>query len=198
VEAGARRQAFDLVRAIECDTPISDPKTLLAEALTHDPDLLVAAGRFEDDVVIARERRLLAAVGTIACVAAGADAFHQELGPLTEGVIGPSQWEPHVYEQPSIGPASAWFCSQFRRVFRREPGYVAAQAYALGIIIGECVQRADSLEDGELLAVARRLDTTTLYGRFRLDPDSLRQVGHAILLIEWRNGRKRLLVPTDT
>jgi len=115
---------------------------------------------------------------------------------LAEAVIGPSQWEPHVYERPSIGPPSAWFCSEFRRVFQRDPGYVAAQAYALGIIIGECIRRAESLEDRELLAVARQLDSTTLYGRFRLEPGSSRQVGHEIILVEWRDGRKHPLEAT--
>jgi hypothetical protein len=81
-------------------------------------------------------------------------------------------------------------------VFQRDPGYVAAQAYTMGLIIGECIRRADSLEDRELLAAARGLDTTTLYGRFRLDPDTLRQVGHEILLVEWRDGRKHPLAPT--
>ncbi|PYN23353.1 MAG: hypothetical protein DMD99_14220 [Candidatus Rokuibacteriota bacterium] len=196
VEAGARAAAFDVVRAIAFETPLRDTKTLLAAALADRPNLLVVAGRFEDDVAITRERRLLETVGTVACVAAGTAAFHQELGVLSEAVIGPSQWEPHVYERPSIGPPSAWFCSEFRRVFQRDPGYVAAQAYALGIIIGECIRRADSLEDGDLLAAARRLDTTALYGRFRLDPGSLRQVGHEILLVEWRDGQKRPLERT--
>ena len=139
---------------------------------------------------------MLETVGTVACVAAGAEAFHRELGVLAEGVIGPSQWEPHLYERPSIGPPSAWFGSEFQRVFQRDPGYVAAQAYAMGLIVGECMRRADSLEDRALLAAARELDTTTLYGRFRLDPDTLRQVGHEILLVEWRDGRKHLLAPT--
>src|SRR3989441_4411526 len=196
VEAGARAAAFDVVRAIAFETPLRDTKTLLAAALADCPNLLVVAGRFEDDVAITRERRLLETVGTVACVAAGTAAVHQELGVLAEAVIGPSQWEPHVYERPSIGPPSAWFCSEFRRVFLRDPGYVAAQAYALGIIIGECIRRADSLEDGDLLAAARRLDTTGLYGRFRLDPGSLRQVGHEILLVEWRDGQKRPLERT--
>jgi branched-chain amino acid transport system substrate-binding protein len=193
VEVGARAAGFDVVRAIAFDTPLRDTRTLLAAALADSPDLLVVAGRFEDDIAITRERRLLETVGTVACVAAGTDAFHQELGVLAEGVIGPSQWEPRVYERPSMGPASTWFCSEFRRVFQRDPGYVAAQAYALGIIIGECIGRADSLADRELLAAARGLDTTTLYGRFRLDPGSLRQIGHEILLVEWRNGRKHPL-----
>jgi branched-chain amino acid transport system substrate-binding protein len=196
VEAGARAAGFDVVRAIAFDTPLRDTKTLLGASLADSPNLLVVAGRFEDDVAITRERGLLEAVEAVACVAAGTDAFHQELGMLAEGVMGPSQWESQVYERPSIGPTSAWFCSAFRRVFQRDPSYVAAQAYALGIIIGECIRRADSLEDRELLAAVRRLDTTTLYGRFRLDPGSSRQVGHEILLVEWRAGRMRPLAPT--
>jgi len=102
-----------------------------------------------------------------------------------------------VYERPAVGPPSAWFCSEFRRVVQRDPSYVAAQAYAVGCIIGECIRCATSLEDRELLAAARQLDTTTLYGRFRLAPGSLRQVGHEILLVEWRDGRKQTFAPTD-
>jgi branched-chain amino acid transport system substrate-binding protein len=196
IEEGARAAGFDRLRAVAFETPLHDPKALLDAALADRPDLLVVAGRFEDDATIIRERRILKTVGTVACVAAGADAFHRELRGLAEGVIGPSQWEPHLYEQPLIGPASAWFGSEFRRVFQRDPGYVAAQAYAMGLIVGECIRRAGSLEDRELLAAARGLDATTLYGRFRLDPDTLRQVGHEILLVEWRDGRKHRLEPT--
>jgi len=177
VEAGARAGGFDVVRPIAFDTPLHDVKPLLGDALADSPSLLVIAGRFEDDVAIIRERQMLETVGTIACVAAGTDAFQRELGRLAEGVIGPSQWEPHVYERPAVGPPSAWFCSEFRRVVQRDPSYVAAQAYAVGCIIGECIRCATSLEDRELLAAARQLDTTTLYGRFRLAPGSLRQVG---------------------
>src|SRR5438093_903702 len=196
VEEGARTAGFDRVRAVAFDTPIHDAKAFLDAALADSPDLLVVAGRFEDDAAIIRERRMLETVGTVACVAAGAEAFHRELGVLAEGVIGPSQWEPHLYERPSIGPPSAWFGSEFQRVFQRDPGYVAAQAYAMGLIVGECMRRADSLEDRALLAAARELDTTTLYGGFRLDPGTLRQVGPKILLVEWRDGRKHPLPPT--
>ena len=196
VEAGARAAGFDIVRAIAFDSPLHDAKALLRRALTDSPNLLVVAGRFDDDVAIIWERQMLETIGTVACVAAGASAFHHELHAHAEGVIGPSQWEPHLYERPSIGPSSDWFCSEFRRVFQRNPGYVAAQSYTMGIIIGECIRRAGSLEDRELLAAARRLDTTTLYGRFRLDPSTSRQVGHEIVLVEWRSGRKYPLAPT--
>jgi branched-chain amino acid transport system substrate-binding protein len=190
VEAGAAAAGFERVRAIAFDTPSGDVTGLLDTALAERADLVVVAGRFEDDVAITRERRRLPPGTTVACVAAGAAAFHDELGRLAEGVIGPSQWEPDRYERPSLGPPSAWFCAEFRRRFGRDPGYVAAQAYATGVIVGECVRRAQSLEDAALLAAARGLETTTLYGKFRLDPSSLRQVGHEVLLVEWRDGRK--------
>jgi branched-chain amino acid transport system substrate-binding protein len=198
VEEGACAAGFASVSAVAFDTPVHDAKPLLRAACAERPDLLVVAGRFEDDAAIIRQRRLLETVGTVACVAAGADAFYRELGVLAEGVIGPSQWEPHVHERPSVGPPSAWFGSEFRRVFQRDPSYVAAQAYATGLIIGECIRRADSLEDRELLAAARGLDTTTLFGGFRLDLATLRQVGHRILLVEWRDGRKHPLAPTGS
>ena len=66
VEAGARATAFDVVRAIAFDTPLRDTKTLPAAALADSPNLLVVAGRFEDDIAITRERRLLETVGTVA------------------------------------------------------------------------------------------------------------------------------------
>ena len=193
LEAGARTAGFDTVRAIAFDSPLRNTKAAIDAALADRPPLLVVAGRFEDDVAIIRERQMLEAVGTVACVAAGVDGFHRELGVLAEGVIGPSQWEPQLHQRPLIGPSSAWFCSEFRRVFQRDPGYVAAQAYTVGLIVGECIRHAESLEDRELLAVARQLDATTLYGRFRLEPGSSRQVGHEITLVEWRDGRKRPL-----
>src|SRR5262249_5075393 len=96
----------------------------------------------------------------------------------------------------SLGPSSAWFLSEFRRVFQRDPSYVAAQAYAIGVILGECIRRADSLEDRKLLAAAVALDTTTLYGGFRLDLATLRQIGHEIVLVESRDSRKSPVAPT--
>ncbi len=60
---------------------------------------------------------------------------------------------------------------------------------AQGGLITECVRRAGS-EDQALLSAARGFHTTTLYGRFLLDPVTSRQIGHCVLLVQWRNDRK--------
>jgi branched-chain amino acid transport system substrate-binding protein len=190
VADGAKRAGFDVIRLIPFDSPIRDAQPLIEEALAADPDLLVGVGRFEDDVAIVRSRDLLGTVKTLACVGAGLEAFDRELGDLAEGVIGPSQWEPNVHHAPLAGPGEKWFCSGFERAFHQRPGYPAAQAFAVGIVIIECLRRAGTLEDESLLRAAHSLDTTTLYGRFRLAPTTSRQIGHHVLLVQWRSGRK--------
>src|SRR5918996_1303609 len=192
-QEAAHAAGFQVIRATPFHTPIQDARALLAEALTPTPDLLIGAGAFQDDVALARARAALATSGTVAFVAAGVDAFYDEVGAGAEGIVGPSQWEPAVYEHPAIGPASSWLCAEFLARFRYAPGYIAAQAYATGIVIAECIARAATLEDDALLRVAQGLETSTLYGGFRLDPESLRQIGHRILLVQWHGGRRVLL-----
>jgi hypothetical protein len=80
--------------------------------------------------------------------------------------------------------------SAFQRTFHRVPDYPAAQAFAIGVVLTDCLRRAASLGDESLLRAAHALKTTTLYGRFRLDPLTSRQIGHRVLLVQWRDGRK--------
>ena len=108
--------------------------------------------------------------------------------------MGPSQWEPTAGEAPLTGPESTWFAGAFEGAFQRTAEYPAAQAFAMGLIFGECRRRcAGSLDDAALLGAARALETTTFYGGFRLDPLTGRQVGHRVRLVQWREGRKRVI-----
>ena len=190
VADGARAAGFEQIRLFPFDSPIRDVRVLFREALAAGPDVLVGVGSFQDDVAIVRRRDLASRVKTLAVVGAGLEAFHTELGDLAEAVIGPSQWEPARHDDPLIGPSSEWFCSEFFRTFHQRPGYPAAQAFAVGVVIMECLRRAGSLEDEPLLRAAHALETTTLYGPFRLEPLTSRQIGHRVLLVQWRDGRK--------
>ncbi len=193
VAEGAKAVGFDLIRLIPFDSPLRNPRALLEEALVTAPAILVGVGSFQDDVAIVRQRALASRVKTLAFVGAGLEVFHMELGDLADGVIGPSQWEPAVHDAPLAGPDSKWFCSEFQRAFRQPPGYPAAQAFAVGVLVMECLRRAESLEDALLLRAAHALETTTLYGRFRLDPLTSRQIGHRVHLVQWRDGRRVLI-----
>jgi len=173
-----------------------DVDVLLRELHASQPEILVLAGSFEQEIQIMRARRRWpASIRAVAAVAAGVQPFYDELGRAAEGVIGPSQWEAHASFSAGIGPDAFWFLRNFRKQFRRKPEYTAAGSFAVGLIFKECVRRAGSLQDNNLLATAAELDGYSFYGRFRLDSASRRQVGHRILLIQWVRDHK-VLLPT--
>lgn len=191
---GARAAGFTEVRVRTFESPLHDASAVLREAAEPEPDLLVSVGAFEDDLAIARQRAALPRTTALALVGAGLAAFGDEMGSLAEGIMGPSQWEPTTGEAPLTGPESAWFVGTLAGAFRRTAEYPAAQAFAIGLIFGECLRRcAGSLDDAALLGAARTLQTTTFYGGFHLDPLTGRQVGHRIRLVQWRDGRKRVI-----
>jgi branched-chain amino acid transport system substrate-binding protein len=191
---GARESGFTDVRVVAFESPLRDADTILRDAAGTAPDLVIGVGAFEDDLAVARARAMLPARTVLALVGAGLAAFGDELGALAEGIVGPSQWEPTAGEVPLTGPNSRWFAGAFEDAFQRAPEYPAAQAFAIGLIVTECRRRCGgSLEDGLLIAAAHALETTTFYGGFRLDPVTARQVGHRVRLVEWRDGRKRVI-----
>lgn len=190
VVAGARTAGCGPVQLIPFVPVVDDVGAVLDRARAYEPELLVGAGRFVDDVTMARERHRLPPATRVALVAAGIDAFGHEAGNAAEGIIGPSQWEPGERSAPTVGPPGGRFLQEYRRTFGQDPGYVAAQAYALGVVIAACAKSSGSMEDDALLVAARRLDTVTFFGGFRLEPSTLRQVGHRMRLVEWRGGRK--------
>jgi len=193
VAEGAKGAGLDLIRLVPFDSPIRNVEPLVREALAVDPDVFVAVGSLQDDLAIVGRRDLLRSVKTLACVGAGLEEFYRELGHLAEGVMGPSQWESSAHAGPLIGPDSEWFCSEFQRTFGQGPDYPAVQAFAAGLVVMESLRQAASLEDTPLLVAAHALDTTTLYGRFRLDPITSSQIGHRVLVVQWRDGRKAVI-----
>ncbi len=175
-----------------------DVHVLVRALCASRPEILVLAGNFEQETEIMRARqRLPASIQTVAAVAAGLHAFHDELGRAAVGVIGPTQWEAHASFPADIGPDGVWFVRNFRERFGRKPEYTAAGSFAVGLIFGECVRHAGSLQNNALLAAAAELDCFTFYGRFRVDSAGGRQVGNRILLVQWDEDHKVLLPATE-
>ena len=198
VERSAPELGFHQVLSMEFDAEADDFGYMAQAVREVLPDVLVVAGRFQNDLRIAE---LLAesapALGTVAVVAAGVDAFRERLGPKAENFIGPSQWEPEAGYAVDYGPGVAEVQSDLRRAGHPVVDYPMAQAYAVGVVIQRCVEGCGSLEDGALRDAASSLDLTTFYGRFRIDADTGRQVGKPSLLVQWRQGRKVVVWPSE-
>ena len=150
--------------------------------------MLLSAGPFDDDVAVAQRgsQHRWRAVGL---VAAGVDELRHAIGDRVEGLYGPCQWFHGEADDPADGPDSEWFSHRYRDANGAEPPYPAAAAFAAGVLWQRCVERAGTIESLPVQAASQRLDTTTMFGRFRLDPVTGVQTGHQIRVVQWQRGR---------
>lgn len=193
VEA-AEALGFPAVELVPLSSPLINIDNVVQKLASIRPEVLILAGSFEDELQIMQASHLWrGSVQQVAAVAAGVQAFYRELRQSAEGVIGPSQWEPEVSFADAQEPEASWFVAKFQEQFGQLPDYTAAGGFAMGLVWAECVRRAVPVEDEILRTVAAELDFHTLYGRFRIDPKSGRQIGHRILLTRWQQGRKVVL-----
>jgi len=182
------------VELVPINSSLENYDTILRTLFDIDPEVVVLAVTFPDELGIMRTRQHWPGkVRVVAAVAAGIGDFSAELAQIADGVLGPSQWEPGVTFPNVTGPASDWFLDSFHRQFGHAPDYIAAGSFATGLVLTECVWRAASLDDEKLRSTASDLDCNTFYGRFRIDSRTGIQTGHRVLLIRWQGGHKVVL-----
>ncbi len=165
-------------------------------SLVPHADILLVAGSFADECAAAPgllERTWRAA----AFVGAGVDEVLVSLGNRREGLLGPAQWIASAAPEPDEGPDAGWFVTRYSAVAGGEPPYPAAQAFAAGLLCARCLRDSGRCEDTAQLAAAYHLVCTTLYGAFRINALNGLQSGHQILIVQWQNGRRRVVWPPE-
>jgi branched-chain amino acid transport system substrate-binding protein len=195
VSRGVLESAREIGHSVD-SVPLNDADPDQAISTLHklNPEAVVLAAGFQDELAIMQTRsRWPNTVRATAAVSAGIPDFGSHLGEASEGVIGASQWEPGGSHPGILGPTSACFVNHFGKQFGTTPDYVAAGSFATGLIVGECIRRADSLDFYSLRSAASQLECSTFYGRFRINSQSGKQIGHRILLVHWQNGSKIFL-----
>jgi len=195
---GVRAVASDAMFVIDVVTYsslASDLPSVMASLERQSPDLLISAGSFDDEVVLAR-----ALLGSglrpkaVGLAAAAMQEFPQALGTSAEGFLGPSQWEPRLAYVPDFGPGSDE-ATEGIRAQGAWPDYPAAQAYAACLIAQRCLEEGGGADDESLWRAACALDCGTFFGRFHINPATGLQVGHEMVLVQWRRGRKLVVWP---
>jgi branched-chain amino acid transport system substrate-binding protein len=200
VAAGAldwiQRAGLELTVNRSYESGIGDFAPLLAGLEKDPPDVLVGAGRFEDDLLLGRQlAERNPPIKAAGLVGAAVGEFASALGQASEGFFAPSQWEPGVKYALDCGPAAEDFCSGYAGPAQGSIDYPAAQGYVGGLIAVRCVEESGSLDQAALREAAGRLRCTTFYGPFAIDPRSGRQTAHSVVVVQWRNGEKKVVWP---
>jgi ABC-type branched-subunit amino acid transport system substrate-binding protein len=149
---------------------------------------LFSAGVFEQDAELASKALALPDPPRRLCtVSAGVREFARAVGD-PEGVFGIAQWFPGSQQEVLLGPSEEEFLRACAAAGGGVPDYPAVQAAAGAVIAAHCAKLAGSTRRENLWAAAASLDTSTLFGGFRIDPASGVQVKHDTVLVRWENG----------
>lgn len=198
--AGARRwiarEDYTIVLERSYPSGASDFDVLMGALRDARPEVVLGAGRFEDDIAFARALREQA-LGTraVAVIAAGVEAFGAQLGDSADGFLAPSQWEATARYPVDYGPSASEFSKEYRQGSSVPLDYPAAQAYAACLVAERCIQIAGSLEQAKLRAAAARARFSTFYGPYGIDAASGRQEAHPMLVVQWQHGVKTIVWP---
>ncbi len=85
--------------------------------------------------------------------------------------------------------------------YRKEfPGadlsYHSAGGYSGCQVLVDAIRQTGSLDGERLRAAILKMDTSTVYGAFKVDGDGL-QVGHRMLIFQWQDGKKAIVWPDE-
>ena len=146
---------------------------------------LFSAGVFEQDAdLVSKVQRLPDPPRRICAIAAGVREFSRAVDD-PEGVFGIAQWFPGSGCESALGPTERDFLRAYSGNVGRLPDYPATQAAAGAILAVHCARMADGTCREDLWAAATALDTSTLFGAFKIDPHSGTQVKHQTVLVRW-------------
>ena len=201
VAEGARRYGREKgfqVTNLKYQSGTKDFPSIVKQVRGNNPDIMLGAGRAEDDLILARqilEHRVSAKA--IGLVVAGIKQFKEQLGKDAECFLGPSQWEWGIKIKPDFGPTPEEFFKRFKNAYGKEPDYTAAQGYNIGLIIQWCIEEAGTFDDLSLRETAGRTQFRTFYGDFKIDPVTGNQIGHKMLIVQWQSGEKFIVYPEE-
>jgi branched-chain amino acid transport system substrate-binding protein len=202
VAAGAQwhgqQQGYEPIEMLPYAAGTVDFTAILTRLVQASPAVVLSVGRIEDDLRFAAQylqHRIPAQVAGL--IVTPLTLFRDTLGSAAGTFLGPSQWEPGVVPQPDYGPASQQVLARLSTCHPAGVDYPMAQAYAGGLVVQRCVETAGTLDQQALRQVAGRLDFTTFYGRYRIDPATGRQVGHRMPVVQWQAGRKVVIWPAQ-
>lgn len=175
----ARKSGIHVVRA--------EPGRFPPAGLSRDWDLF-SAGVFEQDAELTAKALGLPVLPRRLCtVSAGVREFVRVVSS-PEGVLGIAQWFPGRRREVLLGPREHEFLNAYVTIAGTMPDYPAVQAAAGATIATHCANVAESTRRKDLWAVAANLDTSTMFGSFKIDPVTGSQVKHETVLVQWRDG----------
>lgn len=162
----------------------------------QNPDLLIAAaGGVSDAVQLVQTAKLsgLNPQMIYITIAPVEPDFIQILGADAEYILGTTEWEPTLVHLPGFDA----FHDAYVAKYGEEPVEDVATSYGLAQVLQQAIETAGELDDDKINEALHTMDTATVFGEYRVDPDTGRQLGKGIYAIQIQDGRREIVWPPE-
>ncbi|HEX6267413.1 MAG TPA: ABC transporter substrate-binding protein, partial [Burkholderiales bacterium] len=116
--------------------------------------------------------------------------FIDLVGQDAEFSLGATAYEPRY---PTLG--NERFVRAFAARWSAPPGATAAHGFAAGMVLAEAVRRAGSLEQEKLRDALAALETNSVLGGYKVDPESGAQLASRPAVVQILKGKPAVLWP---
>ncbi|MEB3806973.1 MAG: amino acid ABC transporter substrate-binding protein [Desulfurococcales archaeon] len=208
------KYGVNVVYEADYEPGTSDFSVYIQSAKQKGADVLLGGGHYEDGKALVKQAHDSEwSLKFIAILVAPAQPkFYDELGEgIVNGVAYPSQWSPKANYNPQAaqqagltwaGPTIDDYLNYFHQVCPdlESPAYQSAEAGAAVVYLVEAIKKAnemfgaDAIKDSAKVREAfNDLKIMTFFGPLWIDPDTGKQMGHPMLLMQWQ-GKNRVIV----
>jgi branched-chain amino acid transport system substrate-binding protein len=186
----------------------TDLSPILTQAWDTDPDVILVSAHFQDGALAAQQMNELGITPMAASFGSGAatTGWWDQLADSAQATFGPAQWEPSQAVDPAAFEADNWvgpqltpeeFTQQFADEFGYEPDYRGGLVFHAGLALMQAIENAGTLETAAVIEAFKSLDIQSFGGGFDVDPETLNQIGHAMVTIQWQDGEKVIVAPAE-
>lgn len=202
----AEELGFEVVFTDKYPEDATDLSPILLRAQEAEPDVLMIESHFQDGALAAKqvaEMQFDVAMATYGSASA-TTVWAEQLGEAAEYTVGASQWEPNMPIDPALFDDPRWYgpklspaewAEWFEGKYDYTPDFRAMQMFATALALKSAIEDAGTLETGPVLESIKELELLTTFGRFKVDPETLKQVGHQMVAIQWQGGQKQVIAP---
>jgi branched-chain amino acid transport system substrate-binding protein len=189
----ASRNGVQIVMAEYFPAGTADFSSQIARARQLNPDLWISVGYPNEAIEMIRQFRAVNYMPKVFIHnGVSQEDFITAAGKDGEFALGMSLYETSVKTKGNDN-----FVKEFKAKFNYEPGYYAGFGYAGVTVLEEAIKKAGSLDQDAIRDVLTKLETETVLGHHKVDPQTGLQLGVKGLLVQVRDGKREVVWPDE-
>ena len=168
---------------------------LLLRIKATNPEALIVCAGLEDGVEILKQCKEvgLNAKAYYFTVSPTEPEFVNLLGSDAEYVFGTSEWEPSLVHLPGFQE----FRDRYVAKYGEEPAEDVATAFGLAQVLQRAIEAAGVLDDERINEILHHMHTVTVFGTYKVDPETGRQIGKELYVIQIQDGQRKIVWPPE-